>query len=790
MAKRDKKPKGRAYLNKKELREQLSQMLSRHPGEYFTLKSIFRSLKFNTHPLKMLCVDVLNEMLEQDDIVRNEEGEISFNGHAQICEGIFKRTGGGRNYVDLDDGTGISVYDEDTLHALPGDRVRVSLFAKRRGSTKLHGQVIEIVKRNEKPLIGILQVNHHVAFLITPDDSLPHDILIPADKLKDAKDGDKVLVRVTGWPEKARNPIGEVVDVLGQSGDNNTEMHAILAEYGLPYVYPQRVEEAANRIDPGITPEEIRRREDFRDVLTFTIDPRDAKDFDDALSIREIGNGKSSNSKLYEVGVHIADVSHYVTEGSVIDKEAQQRATSVYLVDRTVPMLPERLCNFICSLRPDEEKLAFSVIFTMNEQAEVLDYHIAHTVIRSNRRFAYEEVQYLFEQIGEASPEDMLTPIAEKPTHAYADDNDKPVPPTETYQTELVVLNRMAKLLRQRRMKNGAIDFNREETRFEIDSEGRPLSVYFKRSKDANKLIEEFMLLANRTVAEHIGKNAKMKKLKNESVNGKSPKTFVYRIHDLPDPNRLENLGHFVSRFGYLLRTQGTKTEVAKSINRLLSDVKGKAIENLVETVSLRAMMKAKYSTVNIGHYGLAFDFYTHFTSPIRRYPDLMVHRLLTRYAEGARSANQKKYEELCAHSSDMEQVAAQAERASIKYKEVEFMAGKIGQEFDAKISGVTEFGLYAEIEENHCEGLIAVRFLGDEPFDFDERNFCLVGRKTHHKFTLGERIRIRVAKANLLRKQLDFSFVRKLTADGSNATSPKHFFEQIPEKKSRKKKK
>ncbi len=797
---KSKKEKSRSHLTKADLRLTIETYLSNRPGEYFALRTLFKSLKLNTHPLKMLCIDVLNEMLANDEIVRNEDGDISYNGHEQLCEGIFNRTSGGRNFVDLPDGVGISVYDEDTLHALPGDKVRVSLFAKRRGSQKLHGQVVEILQRNEKPYIGVIQIAKEAAFLISPEGTLPHDILIPLNQLKGAKNGDKVTVKVTSWPERARNPIGQVVEVLGASGENETEMHAILAEFGLPYKYPKNVEAAANNIDPGITPEEIARREDYRDVTTFTIDPRDAKDFDDALSIREIPGKKSANSKLYEVGVHIADVSHYVTEGSVIDKEAQSRATSVYLVDRTVPMLPERLCNYICSLRPDEDKLAFSVIFEMNEDAEVLRHRIVHTVIRSNRRFVYEEVQTLFEQLGEASPEDLLTPsqpphkgeeyIPSQSESQSIDGVTTPLPcggvgggsvppPVEAFKEDLVVLNRMAKKLRAARFKDGAIDFDHEEVRFEIDEKGKPLSVYFKRQKDANKLVEEFMLLANRTVAESVGRVKK----------GEKAKVLPYRVHDLPDPNKLENLSKYVSRFGHLVRTTGSKKDVAKSINKMLGEVKGKPYEELVQMVSVRAMMKARYSTFNIGHYGLAFDYYTHFTSPIRRYPDLMVHRLLTRYAQGGKSASQQKYEALCDHSSDMEQVAANAERASIKYKQVEFMADKIGQEFDAKVSGVTDMGIYAEIEENRCEGFIAVRFLADEPFDFDDRNFCLVGRKTHHKFTLGDRIRIRVAHANLYRKQLDFDFVRKYAATPTEAPA-KRFFEEIdttPRKKRKK---
>lgn len=751
MAKSKKTGITKSNVNKKDLKIQAVNYLSAHPGETFTLKKFFREMGLTTHPVKMLCVDVLNELLDENLIARNEEGEFCFNGQATTAIGTFNRTSGGRNFVDTDEGVGISVYDEDTMHALPGDRVKVSLLAKKRGSNKLHGQVVEIIQRNEKPWIGTLQVQHSVAFLVSQSGTLPHDILIPIEKTMGGKNGQKALVKIVDWPSKSRNPIGEVIDILGDAGDNNTEMHAILAEYDLPYKYPERVVEAAEKLEPGITPEEIAKREDCRETLTFTIDPRDAKDFDDAISIKKIKDG------VWEIGVHIADVSHYVTEGSIIDQEAQQRATSVYLVDRTIPMLPERLCNYICSLRPNEEKLCYSVLFNVNDDAEVLNYRIRHTVINSNRRFTYEEVQAVLEAHNEATECELIREgkmLPTEPIPAQEVTAETIQPKAEEFAEELIILNRLAKQLRDRRFKSGAISFDREEVRFEIDEKGKPLSVYFKQAKDANKLVEEYMLLANRTVAEHIGKDKK---------NGKT-KTLPYRIHDLPDPTKLENLAQVAARFGFILRTTGSKTDVADSLNRLLEGTKGKPMESLVENVSLRAMQKARYSTVNIGHYGLAFDYYTHFTSPIRRYPDTMVHRLLTKYEDGGESASQKKYEALCEHSSAMEQLAAAAERASIKYKQVEFMSDKIGEEFDAKISGVTEFGIYAEINENKCEGMIPVRLLGDEAFDYDDRNFCLVGRKTHHKLTLGDPIRIKVVRADLMHKQLDFEFVKKLT--------------------------
>lgn len=725
----------RSKLNKKQLKEKVVDFLSSRPRETFTLKQLFNALRLTTHPLKILCVDVLNELIDEDQIFRNYDGEIAYNGKTkQVAEGVFRCLGRRRNLVETTDGLSVFIHDDDTLHALNGDKVKVTIFASRKKSDRLYGEIIEILERSNKPIVGVLQINHGVAFLIHPDGSLPYDVFIPESQLKGGKNGDKALVQIIDWPENTRNPIGVVKDIFGKEGENETEMHAILAEYGLPYSYPKEVERYADKISDIISAEELAKREDFRNVTTFTIDPRDAKDFDDALSIRPLEKGH------YEVGVHIADVSHYVLEGSVIDKEAQQRGTSVYLVDRTIPMLPERLCNYICSLRPDEDKLAFSVIFDMDEDAKVYSSRIVHTVIRSNRRFVYEEVQDILEQNGEADDIEGHIPVAKNKR-------------TGEYCNELITLNRMAHKLKANRMYTGAIDFDREEIRFEIDEKGKPISVYFKVAKDANKLVEEFMLLANRTVAESVGKVKK----------GQKAKVLPYRVHDLPDPGKLDNLAQFVKRFKYNIITQGSKTEVAKSINKLLMDVRGDKIQNLVENVSLRAMMKAKYSTHNIGHYGLAFDYYTHFTSPIRRYPDLMVHRLLTRYAEGGASASQKKYEGLCEHSSAMEQLATAAERASIKYKQVEYMSERLGEEYDAKISGVTEAGIYAEINENHCEGFIAVRFLAsDETFDFDDKSYCLIGRKSHHRFSIGDEIRIKVARANLFHKTLDFDFIKK----------------------------
>ena len=726
-----KEKKGSKRLTKKQLAEKLMSFFQTQPEETFSFKQIFHALKLTTHPAKMLAIDVMEELAWDDFLSKVGESAYTLNTKGQVQEGTFIRKANGKNTFLPEDGcTPVFVSERNSMAALNGDQVRVQFMARRQNHIK-EAMVIAILQRKKDTFVGRLRVEKDIAFLVTQENLFIHDILIPKKKLKGGKTDDRALVKITKWPDADhKNLVGEVVDILGQAGDNDVEMNTILAQYGLPYKYPKAVEEAAEKISAEITPQDIAEREDFRNIWTCTIDPEDAKDFDDALSIRKLESG------LWEVGVHIADVSHYVKEGDIIDREAQKRATSIYLVDRTIPMLPERLCNLICSLRPNEDKLAYSAIFQLDDNAEVKHFHLAHTIIKSNRRYAYEEVQQLLEDNGvvDGTGEPAPTPGKEGYKGEYAE--------------KLIMLDSLAKKLRAERIKKGSVKFDSEELHFDIDEHGKPTRCYFKRSKDANKLIEEFMLLANKYVAQHVGK----------VVRGKKAKTLPYRVHDNPDPQKFENLRQFSAKFGYKLKSSGTKGATARALNALMDEVAGKSEQKVIQTVALRSMMKAKYTTHNIGHFGLAFDYYTHFTSPIRRYPDTMVHRLLTRYEQGGHSANQDYIEELCEHSSDMEQVAQNAERDSIKYKMVEFMGDHLGECYDAHISGIQSYGIYAEIDENHCEGMIPMRDLDDDYYEFDEKNYCLVGRRHHHKYQLGDPIRIQVANANLERKQLDFT--------------------------------
>ncbi len=701
-------------LSSRKVQAMVREYIDNSPQATFNYRQVAAALGLKGPAQQKAVAMALSELAFDGEIVEVSPGKYKAPVRTVQATGVFSRRSNGKNSVTTDeDGEVIFVAERNSMHALNGDRVEVSIAARRRGAEP-EAVVTKILEKNEQVFVGTLQVDKHFAYLLTDSKFLATDIFIPKGKLKGGKTGDKAVVRITDWTDDMKNPRGEVLDVLGATGQNDAEIHAILAEFGLPYVYPEAVEKAAEKISDTISKADLEGRVDMRGVTTFTIDPKDAKDFDDALSIRKLPNGN------YEIGVHIADVTHYVKPGSIIDREAEKRATSVYLVDRVVPMLPERLCNGICSLRPNEDKLTFSTIFEMTPDGKVVNSRIVRAVIRSQRRFAYEEAQ----EVIETGKGDMAD--------------------------ELLTLNRLAKILREERFENGSVEFDRAEVKFDIDETGHPVGVFFKESKDANKLIEEFMLLANKTVAAFVGK----------PVGKKKPKAFVYRIHDMPDPEKLTSLADLSRNFGYKIKTTGSSREVNRSINKMLAEVKGRGEENYLSTIAIRSMAKALYDTNNIGHYGLGFEYYTHFTSPIRRYPDMMVHRLLEKYLDGGRSVNLEKLQEQCNHSSQMEQLAANAERASIKYKQVEYMNDHLGEVYTGIISGVTEWGLYVELDENLCEGLVPVRDLADDYYDFDEKNFTLVGRRHGNRYRLGDQVKVRVARANLDKKQLDFAMV------------------------------
>jgi ribonuclease R len=700
-------------LNKKSLSNSILGIFSQHPRKIFNYKQLSKHLLITDSHEKRLITEILHELKNRDTLEEISTGKYRLKSSGGYVLGKVQIANGGYGFVTSEFvKQDIFISQNNLNHALDGDTVKVFLFAHKK-TRGLEGEVIEILERARDTFVGVIERLDRYAFLTPDSRQMPFDLFIPLDKLNGAQHGQKVIAKLTDWPKQAKNPFGEVLEILGQQGDNEAEMHAILSEFGLPYKFSEAVSKEADRIPDKITEKDYRERRDFRDITTFTIDPEDAKDFDDALSIRRLPGGN------WEIGVHIADVTHYVTPGTVLDQEAQLRATSVYLVDRVVPMLPEKLSNFICSLRPGEEKLCFSAVFEMDGNAQVLKEWFGRTVIRSDRRFSYGEAQKIIDAGEGDLKEEMLT------------------------------LNGLALLLRKRRFGHGSISFERDEVKIDVDETGKPLRVYHREHGASHEMIEEFMLLANRCVATSIG----------ETKEKKERKTFVYRIHDRPDDEKLRKFSRFVKKFGYkLMLSSGKKT--AESINQLLTDVKGTSEQDIVENLALRAMAKAEYSTVNIGHYGLAFDYYTHFTSPIRRYPDMMVHRLLGEYLKGAASRNQNEYEKLCRHSTKMEILAMEAERASIKYKQVEFLQDKVGLRFDGIISGVTEWGIYVEIIENKCEGMVSIRGLKGDFYEYDEDNYCIRGRRHGKKYQIGDPVKIEILRTNLVRKQVDFALL------------------------------
>jgi ribonuclease R len=678
-------------------------------------KQVSAALNINDGEARQVILEILRDEVFNGKLKEIAPGKFQLIELKTFMEGKVDLTNDGSAYIITDDS------DEDDIfiaprklrNALHGDRVKVYVYAKSKGRRK-EGEVIEILQRAKMEFTGIVKLSERFAFFIPDDRKMMHDIFIPISELNGAKNGEKAIAAITDWPVDAKNPIGRIKHVLGVQGENDTEMNAILAEYGFPLSFPAEVEHEAENIPEVISNEEIARRRDFRQTLTFTIDPFDAKDFDDALSFKVLENGN------YEVGIHIADVAHYITPDSALDKEAFERGTSVYLVDRVIPMLPERLSNGLCSLRPKEDKLCFAAIFELDENARVLNEWYGKTIIHSDRRFTYEEVQQIIEdKAGE-------------------------------YSEEILKLNALAYKLRDDKFKNGAISFETTEVKFKLDEKGRPIGVYVKERKDAHKLIEDFMLLANKKVAEYVSKLGK----------GKHKYTFVYRTHDAPNPDSLGNFAQFAARFGYKINTKSDK-DIAKSLNFLMEDVEGKKEQNVLTHLAIRSMAKAIYTTKSSSHYGLAFDHYTHFTSPIRRYPDVMVHRLLFHYLNGGQSANAEHYEKLCQHSSAMEKKAADAERASIKYKQAEYLSDQVGKEYNGIISGVTEWGMYVEIIENKCEGMIRLRDIADDFYTLDEKNYAIIGQRKKKVYQLGDEVRIRVKNVDLTKKQIDFSLVQ-----------------------------
>ncbi|WP_159801404.1 ribonuclease R [Flavobacterium sp. MK4S-17] len=724
MSKRNGKPKAK---KDKDFSKKIFKILSKDPNKSFNYKQIAAALELTDTQSRNEIIKELKYLASKEKIEETDRGKYRVIAKADYVEGTIDMTSRKTAYFvsnELEDD--IFIPTGNLNKALDGDKVKIYIYNRRRGR-RPEGEVVEILERAKTDFVGVIDIQKNFAFVSTANPKMYTDIFIPKDKMGNAQNGDVVLVKIEDWPAKADSPFGEVLRVLGRPGEHDTEMHAILAEYGLPYDFPVDVEVFAQKLDTSIQEDEIARRRDMRDVLTFTIDPRDAKDFDDALSFKKLENGH------YEIGIHIADVSHYVQEGTILDEEAYNRATSVYLVDRVVPMLPEVLSNFACSLRPQEEKYTFSAVFELNDKADVVNKWFGRTVIYSDQRFAYEEAQHIIESKGNSIPAEISLTGNE-----YTVGNE--------LKDAVLKLDELAKIMRRKRLANGAIFFDKVEVKFVLNEQAEPVGVYFKEAKDSNHLIEEFMLLANRKVAEFIGKQNK---------------TFVYRIHEEPDMDKLMNLQSVISKFGYSLNFRN-KDSISKSLNNLMNEVHGKKEQNLVDTLTIRSMSKARYSTQNIGHYGLAFDYYSHFTSPIRRYPDVMAHRLLQHYLDGGKSADEETYEEKCAHSSDMEYMAAQAERDSIKYMQVKYMIDHQDEEFLGVISGVTEWGIYVEIVSNKCEGMCRIREIKDDYYTFDEKQYALVGEVTHNILQLGDEVYVKVKNADLVKKQLDFTFLGK----------------------------
>ena len=692
-------------------------------------KQIAAKLNVNDASSRNQIIKNLAKLASKGDIEEVDRGKFKVVVTSEYHTGKLDISSRGNGYITSEDfEEDVHISSNNINKALNGDEVEFYVF-KRKFRGKIEGEITHILNRVKSEFVGVIQIHKSYAFVIPDDYKMYKDIFVPLNKTYKAEDGDKVLVKLEDWPEKADSPFGKVLKVLGKPGEHNTEIHSILAEYGLPYEFPHEVEDYANKIDTSINEEEIKKRRDMRDVLTFTIDPKDAKDFDDALSFQVLKNGN------YEIGIHIADVSHYVKEGTILDDEAYERATSVYLVDRVVPMLPEILSNNACSLRPNEEKFTFSAVFELNNKAELLNQWFGRTVTYSDARFAYEEAQAIIESNSMSIPEEVsLTGKAYKTNQPIAD--------------AVIKLNQLAKIMRKKRMQNGAISFDKVEVKFNLDETNNPVGVFFKISKDANHLIEEFMLLANKKVAEFIGKQS-------------PKKTFIYRVHDEPNDDKLAALQNIVKRFGYKLNFKDRKS-TTQSLNTLLKDVVGKKEQNLVDTLAIRSMSKAVYTTNNIGHYGLAFDYYSHFTSPIRRYPDVIAHRLLQHYIDKGKSVSEDAFEDKCSHSSNMEYLATKAERDSIKYMQIKFMQDHQDQEFLGVISGVTDWGIYVEIIENKCEGMVRIRDIKDDYYHFDQDEYALVGEATKNMYQLGDEVVVKVKQADLVKKHLDFTLLGK----------------------------